>query len=212
MRHADVTGECPLSRVERTSGAQYSKSADALYQSDYPTLISPKRLRNSNFVIETGAGRGQRPTFMWFPISTAPFDRDLELGIVDLSGVRAFLFRAVALLAAGSRRKPRCLLPCVRRIGAIGLPTGARPTRLSNPRRRVISSYELPLRPFKREGDCIFGFHSRASLCASAVCAGVMRRAIRSRKAAAPSLPCAADKLNHMYARTLSWGTPRPLS
>jgi hypothetical protein len=28
--------------------------------------------------------------------------------------------------------------------------------------------------------------------------AGVMRRAIRSRKAAAPSLPCAADNVNHM--------------
>ena len=93
MRHADVTDEYLLSGVKRTSGAQYSESADALYQSDYPTLISPKRLRNSNFVIETGAGRGQpRPTFMWFPISTAPFDRDLELGIVDSSGVRAFSF------------------------------------------------------------------------------------------------------------------------
>jgi hypothetical protein len=59
---------------------------------------------------------------------------------------------------------------------------------------------------------CFVGFHSRASFCASAICAGVMRRAIRSRKVAAPSLPCAADKVNHTYARTLSSGTPRPLS
>ena len=59
---------------------------------------------------------------------------------------------------------------------------------------------------------CLVGFHSRASFCASAICAGVMSRAIRSRKVAAPSLPCAADKLNHMYALTWSCGTPKPLS
>ena len=29
---------------------------------------------------------------MWHPISTAPFDRDLELGIVDSDGVRAISF------------------------------------------------------------------------------------------------------------------------
>jgi hypothetical protein len=29
---------------------------------------------------------------MWFPISTAPFDRDLELGIVDSNGVQAISF------------------------------------------------------------------------------------------------------------------------
>ena len=29
---------------------------------------------------------------MWYPISTAPFDRDLELGILDLNGVRAISF------------------------------------------------------------------------------------------------------------------------
>ena len=29
---------------------------------------------------------------MWYPISNAPFDRDLELGIADLNGVRAVPF------------------------------------------------------------------------------------------------------------------------
>jgi hypothetical protein len=63
-----------------------------------------------------------------------------------------------------------------------------------------------------QRGCCLVGFHSRASFCASAIWAGVMRRAMRSRKVAAPSLPCAADKLNHMYALTWSCGTSKPLS
>jgi len=29
---------------------------------------------------------------MWHPISTAPFDRDLELGVADSDGVRAIPF------------------------------------------------------------------------------------------------------------------------
>ena len=49
--------------------------------SDYPILISPKRLRNPNCLIKTGPTEGLR--FMWHPISTAPFDRDLELGVID---------------------------------------------------------------------------------------------------------------------------------
>jgi hypothetical protein len=47
-----------------------------------------------------------------------------------------------------------------------------------------------------------FGFHSRASFCASAICAGVMRWATRSRLVAASLTPCAADKFNHICART----------
>ena len=29
---------------------------------------------------------------MWHPISIAPFDRDLELAVIDLNGVRAIAF------------------------------------------------------------------------------------------------------------------------
>ena len=58
--------------------------------SDYPILISPKRLRNPNCLIETGPTEGLR--FIWHPISTAPFDRDLELGVADSDGVRAIPF------------------------------------------------------------------------------------------------------------------------
>jgi hypothetical protein len=47
-----------------------------------------------------------------------------------------------------------------------------------------------------------FGFHSRASFCASAICAGVMRRAAMSRFSAVGCTPCAAAKLSHMCART----------
>src|SRR5262249_28773533 len=62
-----------------------------------------------------------------------------------------------------------------------------------------------------RDG-CVVGLHSCASFCASAICSGVIRRAIRSRKAAAPSLPWDADNSNHMYDLIRSCGTPRPLS
>jgi hypothetical protein len=67
-------------------------------------------------------------------------------------------------------------------------------------RRCLCSSQSLPRRSFPRNylGGRAADFLSRASFCASAICAGVMRRAIRSRKAAAPSLPWAADKSNHI--------------
>jgi hypothetical protein len=35
---------------------------------------------------------------VWHPISTAPFDRDLELGIADSSSVRAIPLRARRIL------------------------------------------------------------------------------------------------------------------
>jgi hypothetical protein len=47
-----------------------------------------------------------------------------------------------------------------------------------------------------------FGFHSRASFCASAICAGVMRSAMLSLYFIAKLLPRAADKLSHLCART----------
>ena len=48
---------------------------------------------------------------------------------------------------------------------------------------------------------CALGFYSRASFCASAICsAGHFRAILQSRRSAEP--PRAADKLNHMCART----------
>ena len=62
--------------------------------SNYSILISPKRRRNPDSIIETRAGRGQSRAsrFMWHPISNAPFDRDLELGVADLHSVRVIPF------------------------------------------------------------------------------------------------------------------------
>ena len=62
--------------------------------SNYSILISPKRRRNPDSVIETRAGRGQSRafSFMWHPISNAPFDRDLELGVADSHSVRVIPF------------------------------------------------------------------------------------------------------------------------
>ena len=46
-----------------------------------------------------------------------------------------------------------------------------------------------------------FGFHSRASLCASAICAGVIKEAMASRALTERlKFPCEAARLNHMCA------------
>jgi hypothetical protein len=57
--------------------------------------------------------------FMWHPISTAPFDRDLELAIIDANGVHTIVF------------------PCRRVLGGwikaeIKTPTDVRPTHWRN--------------------------------------------------------------------------------
>ena len=46
------------------------------------------------------------------------------------------------------------------------------------------------------------GFHSRASFCASAICAGVILAAIWSRLLMASASPLAAARLHHMCACT----------
>ena len=63
-------------------------------RSGYEILISSKRLRNADFVIEMPrwAGSAKGLSIMWYPISNAPFDRDLELGVADSDGVRAISF------------------------------------------------------------------------------------------------------------------------
>jgi len=55
---------------------------------------------------------------------------------------------------------------------------------------------------FGRAGAHFVGFHSRASRCASAICSGVIFKTNLSRALFASSRPCAAAKLNHMWART----------
>jgi hypothetical protein len=65
--------------------------------------------------------------------------------------------------------------------------------------RRVRASHPSPsdLRPSR-----YFGFHSRASFSASAICAGVIFAATISRRITASVSPLAAAKLNHMCAVT----------
>jgi hypothetical protein len=50
--------------------------------------------------------------------------------------------------------------------------------------------------------EAVVGFHSRASVCASAICAGVILVTTLSRFLSAPLSPLAAAKLNHMCALT----------
>jgi hypothetical protein len=42
---------------------------------------------------------------MWHLISNAPFDRDLELALIDANGVHASVFPAAVFLVVGSKRK-----------------------------------------------------------------------------------------------------------
>jgi hypothetical protein len=56
------------------------------------------------------------------------------------------------------------------------------------------------------------GTPPRASLCASAICAGVMSAVALSRFSGATLSPLAAAKLYHMCAMTWSRGTLWPLS
>ena len=56
---------------------------------------------------------------MWHSVSTAPFDHDLELAIIDLSGVHAIAVPCRRILG-GWMVETRHTLTCVR---AIGLPT-----------------------------------------------------------------------------------------
>jgi Protein of unknown function (DUF2971) len=88
--------------------------------------------------------------------------------------------------------------------------------RLRERKGELVGYLDLPIPGWKQHGvlthirlgpaasDKDAGFHSRASLCASAICAGVMRLAISSRCSSDLRylFPCAADKLSHMCART----------
>ena len=69
-------------------------------------------------------------------------------------------------------------------------------------------------RPRRRRGrrcHCSgFGFHSRTSLCAFAICAEVISAATVFRMSSAFFAPLAVAKLSHLYAVTLSFGAPRP--
>ena len=59
---------------------------------------------------------------MWHPVSTAPFDRDLELAIIDTNGVHAIAVPCRRILG-GWMVGNKTRITCVRRIGAIGLAT-----------------------------------------------------------------------------------------
>ena len=94
--------------------------------SDYSKLISPKRLRNPRFLADTGwvgANRGVCLCGTRFLVHRSTAISNWELLIQTACG--QFLSRAAVSLAVGSKPKPRHAQSCVRRIGAIGIPTGA---------------------------------------------------------------------------------------
>ena len=55
----------------------------------------------------------------WHRIATAPFDRDLELAVIDYDGVHALAFPCRRILGS-SKRKPRNGLTCIRPTGENG--------------------------------------------------------------------------------------------
>ena len=57
----------------------------------------------------------------WAPITTAPFDRDLELAVLDEDGAHALHSPVAASPADGSMRKQKARSTCARRIGGNGM-------------------------------------------------------------------------------------------
>ena len=55
----------------------------------------------------------------WKPISIAPFDRNLELAVIDRDGPHTFVFPCRRILG-GRRWKPGSGLMCYRRTGGRG--------------------------------------------------------------------------------------------
>ncbi len=53
---------------------------------------------------------GGRPVVnaMWHPISTAPFDHDLELAVIDNNGTRALCFACRRILGGWIKSDSRC--------------------------------------------------------------------------------------------------------
>jgi hypothetical protein len=47
---------------------------------------------------------------MWHPISTAPFDHDLELAVIDDGGTRAICFACRRILGGWIKSETRCRL------------------------------------------------------------------------------------------------------
>jgi hypothetical protein len=80
---------CPLFGIAITSGHRLSSSQYG--RLNYKTFIPAK-------------GRGN-PTDMWHVISAAPFDRDLELALVDANGVHAIFFPCRRVLGGWIKAK-----------------------------------------------------------------------------------------------------------
>ncbi|MGB8555885.1 MAG: hypothetical protein WCD73_21425 [Pseudolabrys sp.] len=81
---------------------------------DNKTGLNRRSMRAMNFSM---CGR----KFVWqHEISAAPFNRDLELAVIDASGEHTILFPAAALSAAGSKLPPSDELTFTPHIGANG--------------------------------------------------------------------------------------------
>ena len=66
---------------------------------------------------------------MWHPISNAPFDRDLELGVADSQSVRIIPFPCRRILGGWIKAETKTRIDVCPTHGASGLPTVARPAR-----------------------------------------------------------------------------------
>jgi hypothetical protein len=56
----------------------------------------------------------------WQPIATAPFDRDLELAVIDYDGTHALAFRCRRILGGWVDAKTKKSVTVYRPIGASG--------------------------------------------------------------------------------------------
>jgi hypothetical protein len=92
--------------------------------SDYLILISPKRLRNPDFVIDTRRWVGPTKVYVLCGIQFLPHHSTAisNWHLLIQTGCMQLLSRVAGFLAAGWW-EARHALTSVRRIGAIGLPT-----------------------------------------------------------------------------------------
>ncbi len=145
--------------------------------------------------------------------SVAAFRRGIR---IEADGARRL--RSASLAQAGRIEETRAFFRTVRREQPLLTSASVRanvPYQTPELMKRFLEG--LRKAGLEDQAGYFTGFHSRARACASAICSGLSRPAMRSRLAMAswrsqPGVELAAARLNQRCARTRSRSTPRPCS
>jgi hypothetical protein len=107
--------------------------------------------------LDQGAGLAPSNYFNmdWQPISTAPFDRDLEVAVINYHGTHALAFPVGRILGSWINAKTKSGSRCTRRTGVAGneSPSGASASFWWVARRAWQAL--LPLRPTNEEAHAV---------------------------------------------------------